>query len=87
MQVGYGDLGMYGSLGYEGLPVTVRQQHYAHALSTHPPARLPFDVDRRFASFVRVPTVQPLIWPAGAGDISEISIRLIQQTHRGVIGD
>ncbi|HEY6231413.1 MAG TPA: CmcI family methyltransferase [Pyrinomonadaceae bacterium] len=51
MQVGYGDLGMYGSLGYEGLPVTVRQQHYAHAFSTHPPARLRFHVGRRFASF------------------------------------
>lgn len=51
MQVGYGDLGMYGTLGYEGRPVTVRKQHYQHALSTHPPARLRFHVDRRFASF------------------------------------
>lgn len=51
MQVGYGDLGMYGSLGYEGRQVTVRKQHYSHAFSTHPPARLRFHVDRRFASF------------------------------------
>ncbi len=50
-QVGYGDLGMHGSLGYEGRPVTVRKQRYEHALSTHPPARLRFHVDRRFASF------------------------------------
>ena len=50
-QVGYGDLGMHGSLGYEGLPVTVGRQPYQHALSTHPPARLRFHVDRRFASF------------------------------------
>jgi hypothetical protein len=51
MQVGYGDLGMHGSLGYEGLTVSVRQQHYAHALSTHPPARLRFQLDRSFAGF------------------------------------
>jgi predicted O-methyltransferase YrrM len=51
MQVGYGDLGMFGSLGYEGLQVTVRNQQYQHAFSTHPPARLRFHVDRRFASF------------------------------------
>jgi hypothetical protein len=49
--VGYGDLGMHGSLGYEGLPVTVRRQRYEHALSTHSPARLRFQLDRRFASF------------------------------------
>ncbi|HKG47252.1 MAG TPA: CmcI family methyltransferase [Pyrinomonadaceae bacterium] len=51
MQVGYGDLGMFGSLGYEGRQVTVRKQHYQHAFSTHPPARLRFHVERRFASF------------------------------------
>ena len=50
-QVGYGELGLRGSLGYEGLPVTVRRQHYEHALSTHPPAHLRFHVERRFASF------------------------------------
>jgi len=50
-QVGYGDVGMYGSLGYEGRKVTVRKQHYQHAFSTHPPARLRFHVERRFASF------------------------------------
>ncbi len=50
-QVGYGDLGMYGSLGYEGKLVSVQRQHYGHAFSTHPPARLRFHVDRRFASF------------------------------------
>lgn len=51
MQVGYGDLGMHGSLGYEGRLVTVRKQHYQHAFSTHPPARLRFHVERRFSSF------------------------------------
>ena len=49
--VGYGDLGMHGSLGYEGGSVSVRRQHYAHALSTHPPARLRFQLNRQFASF------------------------------------
>ena len=50
-QVGYGDVGLYGSLGYEGRKVTVHQQHYQHAFSSHPPARLRFHVERRFASF------------------------------------
>src|SRR5574338_1616244 len=50
-QVGYGDVGMHGSLGYEGQKVTVHKQHYQHAFSTHPPARLRFHVERRFASF------------------------------------
>jgi hypothetical protein len=50
-RVGYGELGMHGSLGYEGKLVSVRRQQYPHALSTHPPAHLRFQVDRRFASF------------------------------------
>jgi predicted O-methyltransferase YrrM len=50
-QVGYGDVGMNGDLGYEGLPVTVGGKPFPRALSTHPPARLRFHVDRRFASF------------------------------------
>ncbi|HSL54834.1 MAG TPA: NPCBM/NEW2 domain-containing protein [Pyrinomonadaceae bacterium] len=50
-QVGYGSLGMNGNLGYEGHQVRVGKQHYQHAFSTHPPARLRFHVERRFASF------------------------------------
>jgi len=50
-KVGYGDVGMHGSLGYEGRSVSVRQRPYEHALSTHPPARMRFHVNRRFASF------------------------------------
>ena len=38
--VGYGQPGTHGSLGYEGKSVQVRRQHYKHALSSHPPARL-----------------------------------------------
>jgi predicted O-methyltransferase YrrM len=49
--VGYGHLGVSGSLGYEGQPVMVRRQHYPHAFSTHPPARVRFQLDRRFAGF------------------------------------
>ncbi|MEW6734676.1 MAG: NPCBM/NEW2 domain-containing protein [Acidobacteriota bacterium] len=48
-QVGYGDLGLYGSLGYEGRIVLVQGRTYQHALSTHPPARLLFQTDRRFS--------------------------------------
>src|SRR5688572_27145776 len=50
-QVGYGDLGMFGSLGYEDAQVSVRSQHNAHAISTHPPARLSFLIDGNFSTF------------------------------------
>src|ERR1700741_5456096 len=50
-QVGYGDLGMFGSLGYEDAQVSVQGKNYSHAISTHPPATVRFQIDRRFASF------------------------------------
>jgi predicted O-methyltransferase YrrM len=50
-RVGYGALGLHGELGYEGKPVSVGRRRYAHALSTHPPARLAFDLGGRFESF------------------------------------
>ena len=50
-QVGYGELGLHGRLGYEHKLVSVRRQSYRHALSTHPPARLLFHLNGRFASF------------------------------------
>ena len=49
--VGYGQLGTHGSLGYEGKTVQVKRQRYQHAFSTHPPARLVFNLGRRFSSF------------------------------------
>jgi hypothetical protein len=49
--VGYGTLGTSGSLGYENKMVTVRGQFWPHALSAHPPARLRFQLDRRFCGF------------------------------------
>lgn len=39
-QVGWGQLGRRGSLGYEDKEVVVGGRRYAHALSSHPPARL-----------------------------------------------
>ncbi|HEX3527303.1 MAG TPA: NPCBM/NEW2 domain-containing protein [Thermoanaerobaculia bacterium] len=50
-EVGYGSLGTGGDLGYDGARVTVAQRTYDHALSTHPPARVAFDLGGRFASF------------------------------------
>ncbi len=50
-QVGYGELGVGGSLGYEGKHIVVGRQTYHHALSTHPPARLLFKLDGRFGGF------------------------------------
>jgi predicted O-methyltransferase YrrM len=49
--VGYGELGLHGSLGYEDKEVMVQGQLYRHALSTHPPARMSFELGGRFASF------------------------------------
>lgn len=51
VQVGYGDLGLYGSLGYEGKGVSVGHRHYQHAFSAHPPSRLLFYLGGRFKSF------------------------------------
>jgi predicted O-methyltransferase YrrM len=50
-QVGYGELGIHGRLGYEHKLVSVQRQHYRHALSTHPPARMLFHLNGRFTSF------------------------------------
>jgi predicted O-methyltransferase YrrM len=50
-RVGYGDLGLRGSLGYEGRMVSVHNQSYSHAFSAHPPSRLRFDLGRRFTGF------------------------------------
>jgi len=49
--IGYGQLGTGGSLGYEGKSVQVKRQHYRHAFSTHPPARLIFNLGGRFSRF------------------------------------
>jgi predicted O-methyltransferase YrrM len=49
--VGYGALGMRGSLGYENKQVIVGGRHYPHALSTHPAASLIFRPGGRFSYF------------------------------------
>jgi D-serine deaminase-like pyridoxal phosphate-dependent protein len=49
--VGYGALGLHGSLGYEGKAVSVQRQAYPHAISAHPPSRLLFHCGGRFAAF------------------------------------
>lgn len=49
--VGYGQLGLGGSLGYEGRAVQVKRVPYQHALSSHPPARLLFQLGGRFSRF------------------------------------
>src|ERR1700755_238102 len=50
-KVGYGALGLGGELGYEGKAVSVGRRAYEHALSTHPPARLVFELGGRFEWF------------------------------------
>lgn len=49
--VGYGKLGLMGDLGYEGKSVFVKQKSYHHALSSHPPAHLIFNLDCHFKGF------------------------------------
>src|SRR4051812_7312153 len=50
-RVGYGELGRGGRLGYEDKAVALQGRGYEHALSTHPPARLRFDLGGRFRRF------------------------------------
>jgi predicted O-methyltransferase YrrM len=49
--VGYGCLGRFGDLGYEGKRVTVHGRDYVRALSSHPPARLVYRLDGRYTIF------------------------------------
>ena len=49
--VGYGELGTGGSLGYDQQRVIVGGRRYAHALSTHPPARVTWTLDGSWRSF------------------------------------
>ena len=49
--VGYGGVGLHGELGYDGRVVSVQGRPYAHAFSTHPPARVVVGLSRRFAGF------------------------------------
>lgn len=51
IQVGYGDLGRNGQLGYEDKPVVVAGRAYRHALSTHPPARVRYRLNGGYVSF------------------------------------
>ena len=50
-RVGFGALGRNGDLGYDGMRVTVGRRAYDHALGTHPPAQLTYDLGGRFATF------------------------------------
>jgi predicted O-methyltransferase YrrM len=51
ISVGYGQMGTRGSLGYEGKQVRVQGQAYPHSLSTHPPARLLYQLGGRYGAF------------------------------------
>ena len=51
IQVGYGDLGRNGQLGYEDKPVVVAGRAYQHALSTHPPARVRYRLNGGYHAF------------------------------------
>src|SRR5579871_2567169 len=44
-ELGYGELGRHGQLGYEGRRVCVAGTEYSHALSAHGPSRLCFDLE------------------------------------------
>jgi len=50
-EVGYGHLGINDRLGYENKHVSVQGKRYQHALSTHPPARLRFELNGRYRTF------------------------------------
>jgi predicted O-methyltransferase YrrM len=50
-EVGYGELGRFGSLGYEWRQVSVGGQPFAHALSAHPPSRVVFQLSKQYRRF------------------------------------
>src|ERR1051325_6664073 len=49
--VGYGSVGTGGDLGYETRRVRVYDREFDHALSTHAPAQLTYDLGGRYSSF------------------------------------
>ena len=49
--VGWGQVGTNGSLGYDGLSVTVQRASHQHAISAHAPSRLVFACDGQFGEF------------------------------------
>lgn len=50
-RVGYGAVGVFGSLGYEGKNVSVRGCSFDNAISAHPPARLTYHLRGRYEKF------------------------------------
>ncbi|WP_437299171.1 CmcI family methyltransferase [Sorangium sp. So ce426] len=50
VRVGYGQLGLHGSLGYENKAVRVADRSYSHALSAHPPSRVRFPLGGRYGA-------------------------------------
>jgi predicted O-methyltransferase YrrM len=50
-QVGYGELGLRGDLGYEGKRVTIAGRTFSNAISTHPPARVLFHLNGAYTGF------------------------------------
>ena len=50
-EVGYGQIGLGGELGYEGKRVEICGLAFPHAISAHAPSRLCFTVDCRFTHF------------------------------------
>lgn len=49
--VGFGELGRGGRLGYDDKPVHVDGRDWPHALGTHPPARVRWELDGGWGSF------------------------------------
>lgn len=65
-RVGYGSLGLGGSLGYESKAVTVGGTQCAHALSTHPPARLLYHLGGKASSFRCRVALNDDVWHNGS---------------------
>jgi len=50
-QVGWGDIGLHGSLGYDAKRVIVEGSSYNHAISAHPPSNASFSLNGAFSVF------------------------------------
>ncbi|MFL6256309.1 MAG: NPCBM/NEW2 domain-containing protein [Pyrinomonadaceae bacterium] len=88
-RIGYGALGLRGALGYEGKAVSVGRRRYEHALSTHPPARIVFDLGGRFEWFRAQVAINDDV-PRGASHadfVVEADGRAVAEARRVMAGD
>lgn len=87
VEVGYGELGLGGSLGYDGGVVRVGGRNRGDALSTHPPARLRYHLGGRGRRFRTSVALNDGV-PAGSHAFFDLALdgRVVASSGRIVAG-